>query len=307
MIQTKYLIIIGAIICLLVLYYFYDEISSVKKLFVPTYQKTMALEAKVLELEKKANEITQKKKPMIQKIDSPALSITYQSDMVKNGNLSVKYADLSDTEAKELLKHIDQNKARQQQIAQNNNLQQNQSLNHIQSQIQQEMQQQMINQQIPKRIFNVQSGDISDFLPANTNTTVDRVATAFANNEHNKQFKNNDFAEDTETINFKIGDVLKKNPMNTINLESKEEHAEMQKILDGFSKSSNIHSENVFDDDTELDQDIIKSISESIQYADLPSDTILSDLPVVKVSKKINKNKKNVPRKIFNNKKNISK
>ncbi|XWV25238.1 mg394 protein [Tupanvirus deep ocean] len=292
MIQTKYLIIIGAIICLLVLYYFYDEINSVKKLFVPTYQKTMALEAKVLELEKKANEITQKKKPMIQKIDSPALSITYQSDMVKNGNLSVKYADLSDTEAKELLKHIDQNKARQQQIIYNNLQQNQQPINQTQQQMQQQqMQQQM--QQVPKRNFNVQSGDISDFLPAN--------------NENNKT-KHNEFMEETETINFKIGDVLKKNSMSTINLESKEDHAEMQKILDGFSKNSGIHSEDVFDNDTEIDQDIIKSISESIQYADLPSDTILSDLPVVKAPKKIGKNKKIPPKKILNNnKKNISK
>ena len=139
MIQTKYLIIIGAIVCLLILYYFYDEISSVKKIFLPTYQKTMELEAKLLCLEKKTNELIPKKIPVAQKVDSPAMTISYQSDMVKNGNLSVRYADLSVTEAKELLKHIDQNKP----IKPTN---------------------QPTNQPTPKKNSIVQSGEISDFL-----------------------------------------------------------------------------------------------------------------------------------------------
>ncbi len=86
MIQTKYLIIIGIIICLLIIYYLYCEISNAKKIFTPAYQKTMALEVKIADLEKKNMELLQKK--MIhynKKNDSPALSITYQSDMVKNG------------------------------------------------------------------------------------------------------------------------------------------------------------------------------------------------------------------------------
>lgn len=60
MINTKYLIIIAAVVCLLILYYFYDEISNVKKLFIPAYQKTMALEAKILELEKKTLDLLPK-------------------------------------------------------------------------------------------------------------------------------------------------------------------------------------------------------------------------------------------------------
>ena len=75
------------------------------------------------------------------------------------------------------------------------------------------------------------------------------------------------------------------------------DQAEYQNILNGLTKSiSNIHSENAFDNDqalishphndTDIDQDIMKDISESIHYADLPSETILSDLPVINAPKR---------------------
>lgn len=128
MIETKYLIIIGVVICVLVLYYFYDEISSTKKLMIPTYQKTMYLEAKIIELEKKTQDLSQNQQLQLKQlkntrsnsstgpsqrkkpIDSPALSITYQSDMVnKNSgnNLSVIYADLTETEVNEIRQKIE--------------------------------------------------------------------------------------------------------------------------------------------------------------------------------------------------------
>lgn len=255
MIQTKYLIIIGAIVCLLILYYFYDEISKVKKIILPAYQKTMALEAKVMVLEKKANEmISSKKKLIMQKNDSPALSITYQSDMVKNGNLSVKYADLSDTEAKELVKNINQNK-----IKQNNN----------------DVQINGTNQQLSNILHQ------NNYIQSNDKNKI----------ENNKNHNN----VDTETINLKMTDILKKNPVKM----EKTDQLEYQKIFNELSRVPTIHSENVFDEDTELDQDIIRSISESIQYADMPSDSILSDLPPV-TTKYVNRHKKKSNKKSIN-------
>jgi signal recognition particle GTPase len=108
---------ICAVVFLLILYYFYDEINRVKKLFVPAYQKTMELEAKVLSLEKKAGEWMEKNSQHSLKItgntsvtkskqsknDSPAYSITYFSDVVRNPNASIKYCQLSETETREIM------------------------------------------------------------------------------------------------------------------------------------------------------------------------------------------------------------
>jgi len=251
MLEKKYIIIIAVIICLIILYYFYDEISNVKKLFVPTYQKTMALEAKIMDLEKKAQELLSKKKSNNSKIDSPALSITYQSDMVKNGNLSVKYIDISDTEGNELLRNMGQNY--------NNKLMTN-------------------NQQcfIENKMQDFQSDKLSDFM----------ISEKSINKINNMS--------DGETT------IINKNSNKMIDLENKNTDAnEYQKILNGLTNGiSNIYSEDVFDDDNELDSEIIKSISESIKYADLPSETILSDIPEPKKkisnkSKKINTKKSN--------------
>lgn len=293
MISTKYLIMIGAIICLLIIYYFYNGISDAKKMIFPAYQKTMALEIKTIaleekitELEKKTADFIPKKKQLIHKNDSPALSITYQSDMVKNGNLSVKYADLSESEAAELLKHIDQNKNKQ--ISPINNSSQ------ISHNIRMECDAKMVdkingmnnvNHFNNQKKIRVQNGELSDF-----------------DISHNK---NN--CEETDTINIKINDLIKN---DYTNMQSKDmvildypnlrnETIEYKKILDGLSSNiKNIYSEDdAFGDDTEIDQDIIKSITETIQYADIPSDTILSDIPIPKTNKNtkktINNNKQN--------------
>lgn len=258
MIETKYLIMIGAVICLLIIYYLYDEISNVKKIVAPVYQKTMELEAKVLELEKKNLENVTIK-PIIQRNDSPALSITYRSDMVKNGNLSVQYADLSEMEANELLKNMEQNKSKSTQP--NNK--------------------------------NLQRRELSDFV-------------TLSDDAKNKKSNSNDlFNEETDTFDVKITGLTNKNPLEMVNLEQndpvfltnnvrKADTAEYQQILNGLTANMrNITSEDVFDD--ELDKDIIRSISESIQYADLSSDTIISDIPIINKKKSTIVNKKQIP------------
>ncbi|AAV50753.1 hypothetical protein [Acanthamoeba castellanii mimivirus] len=118
MIKPIYLIIIGTVICLVILYYFYHEISDSKKLLTSTYQKNMLLESKIFELERKSNVFIEKYDNLknvrgqknSSKIDSPVLSITYHSDMVKNGNLSVKYDEMGNTEVNELLQKINKNR-----------------------------------------------------------------------------------------------------------------------------------------------------------------------------------------------------
>jgi hypothetical protein len=112
MIENRYLLMIGIVICVLVLYYFYDEITSTKKIVIPSYQKTMQLEAKLLELEKKTNEFISKnstRSPKQRKkiLDSPALSITYQSDMLNKNNTSIVYEDFSETEAKKIRQKLE--------------------------------------------------------------------------------------------------------------------------------------------------------------------------------------------------------
>lgn len=288
MIQTKYLIMIGAIVCLLILYYLYHEISNVKKSFIPAYQKTMSLEARIIELEKKSNENIPKKK-INPKIDSPALSITYQSDMAKNGNLSVMYADLSESEAKRLVKNIEKNQNKEQP--------------------------QVTIQTVPKNvgISNVPTGEISDFKEKTENIwdklEMGKIASPFGPGDTNiGNYKINKdgciVAEDTDTINVKICDLVKKNtPKSTYNCggANSDENNEYHQILNGLSKNveNTFQDEHLFDSD-ELDPDIIRSISESIHHADMPSDNI-SELPVVKPTKKKNvtsgKNNKKVTKK----------
>lgn len=82
----------------------------------------------------------------------------------------------------------------------------------------------------------------------------------------------------TETHNIKNRCISKNNLY--ANSENNTEHLEYQKILNGLTKNMTIiYSEDGFDDDTDIDNDISRSISESIYYADLPSDTVLSDIP----------------------------
>lgn len=236
MIKTKFLVILGIVICLFIIYYFYSEISSIKKLYSPTYQKTMALETKITELEKKTERLSVKKNSH----DSPAMTLTYHSDMAKNANGSVKYTEVTDTEAKILLEQINRR--------------------------------------------NIKSKPVSNGL----------------------------FVENTDTINVKLPIAA----TNQANYVGREEYDEYQQILNGLSKSNSIvRSEDVFEDGSDIghvdsefaetdnvkyigskanindddnycfDEDIIKSISESLKYADMPSDTELSDLPTKKLSK----------------------
>ena len=102
MFDKRYIIIIAVIVCLFVLYYFYDGISSLKKLMVPCYQKSMALETRMMALEKKLDTTPKKKS----KTESPVYSITYQSDMAKNNNLSSKFEEVSETEAKKIFRNL---------------------------------------------------------------------------------------------------------------------------------------------------------------------------------------------------------
>lgn len=235
MIQTKYLIIIGAIVCLLILYYFYDEISRSRKLLLTTFNKTMALDAKVSDLEKKSNEIISKKKNN-SKTDSPAMSLTYQSDMIRGGNaLSVKYADISESEAKQMI----------QKITQNNQVPSfNQTTKHV------------------------PNGDFSDCK------------------DPKDIFTNNQFDENTDTFHVKISNIIKEpvgkldantgcsqEPNTKTNLSDQHEY---QKILNGLT---NMQVDDAFGVESEIDQDIIKSISESLHLADMPSDVEISDIP----------------------------
>src|SRR5690606_29729567 len=94
------IIIICVAGCLLIFYYLYNEISNVKKIMEPTYQKTMLLENKVAELEKKILNSPKRKRRSTQ---SPVFSMTYNSaDMVKD-ELSAKYRDISETEAQRII------------------------------------------------------------------------------------------------------------------------------------------------------------------------------------------------------------
>lgn len=109
MIEINYYIIIAFIILLLLVYYFYSEISNLKKSSWTSYLKIMSLEEKVIEFDKINSTQSEKNKPTTT-FESPVFSLSYQSNMIKDGNLSVKYTDLSESEAKELLKNMDKYK-----------------------------------------------------------------------------------------------------------------------------------------------------------------------------------------------------
>lgn len=272
MIKTSYLIMIGAVICLLILYYFYNEISELKKILLPTCQKTMALEAKISDLNKRSLELISKKsKNEINhdtKNESPIMSITYYSDMVKNGNLSVKYADLTETEANLLLKKVNR---------------QSQSGNY-----QKTPEPYKLNKNIQSPDKNQNPGEIiySD------------------NNIFESEDKN-------DTININIKDIINNNQLEiNENFNKKTMHndnlsnSECQDILDGLTSVSNMK---LSSSSSEIDVEIIKSISESIKYADMPSDSLSSHtfseikLKPIKINNQSNKNSKNK-----NNSKNVT-
>ncbi len=289
MIEIKYIIMIGIAVCLLVLYYFYDDISNIKKSFVPMYQKTMELEAKVLKLESESKKITNinpKRKKISSKNESPAFSISYQSDMIGKGNLSVRYTDITESEANNLLKIVDQNKIKQL------------SLPHIKTS--------------PNNNCNQQNNNISNCTGTNINISAEQLSDFDIPFDKTK----NNHSSEAEIFGVKINDSVKNNnnanniSSNNINTnnnnpiyQKNNQHKlttseglveEYHEILDGlptgiFEEQTIDQFVNQFDDD-ELDQDVIKSITESIRFADIPSETILSDINLM--TKSVNKIKK---------------
>jgi hypothetical protein len=81
--------------------------TTAKKLFLPAYQKTMLLERKVCDLESKLathnivpkGQSTKSTQSKNKQIDSPVMSITYNSGIEPSGNLDVVYENISDTSA----------------------------------------------------------------------------------------------------------------------------------------------------------------------------------------------------------------
>jgi len=264
MIETKYLIIFAAIVCIIIFYYYYGEISSIKKILKPSYQKTMSLESRIIELEKKAQTLLVPKKNGLNDInnfkskknDSPALSITYQSDMIKNGNLSVRYADLSESETRELRKNMTQQKI------------------------------------VDTKVENKVENNLDD---------------KFVDGEC--ELSEIDVTPDTDTINVKIFDIIRKTP--TESFDSNLDNKEYQQLLNSLSDDR--IRDNIFNDDMNLDiyelttgesvgnleqtkkqknfvgtlkksifddadTDAIKTVSESGHITSIPSPSILSDL-----------------------------
>ncbi len=230
MIQTKYIIMIGVLICLLIIYYFYNEINSVKKLYMPTYRKTMDIEAKLIELQN--NRQSYCTRPVIQnqhqnqtkkQNDSPIFSITYQSDMVKNGNVSVKYAEVSDTEANKIIHNVKQNNLPQFE----NNTKSNININNK-------------NNILPEHKKSIPLGDFSDNILAGT-TNFNNGSVCMTNGQPNSNTNENY----TDTFNVKISELVK--PKNN----GENEFDEFQQILAGLEKKNEIISD-------ELDSDIIK-------------------------------------------------
>jgi len=106
MIESKYMIIIGVIACVLMAYYFYTEINKMKNLVEPVYHKSLSMESRLSELEKKATISNPKRK--IHSNNSPPLSITYNSSDFGKNQLSVIYDEnIRESEANRLLKNIE--------------------------------------------------------------------------------------------------------------------------------------------------------------------------------------------------------
>lgn len=303
MIQTKYLVIIGIIICLMVLYYFYDEIKKMKKSFVPTYQKTMALESKITNIEKQIATFAPKRKMITKQIDSPAYSISYQSDMIKNGNLSVRYADITETEACELLRNMEKNK--------NNSYKKNKledgsfsspNRNAVNNSNSKPKSTRISEGDFGSNSGNKMSGNCNDL------SEFDSVFNNGSQIASDIQKMGDLYTDKSDTINVDLSYIINKNQPNALSLFNNENNNEYQAILDNLTKDvSNLCSgpNNEFFSSDCIDQDIVKNISESIHYADM-SDTILSDIPDDFNKKPKKKSDDNNISKPKNNKKKVS-
>lgn len=262
MIEKKYLIMIGVIICLLLLYYFFDEIRNLKKSLLPTYQKTMALEAKVSLLEKKVIPPISDKRGS-KRNDSPVFSISYQSDMIKNPNQSLRYDGISESEASKIKTSIlgpkpnsNPNKC---SIPNNNKcLLPNPKINPVPS---------------PK--FNPVPSPKPNSVPnSNPISKIEKVYRVELDELSDfKEMSNSDkLYGKSDTINVKVTDFMSN---RVVSEHSNDEFSEYEKILKGFK--STISSENVFSND-ELDKKILRDISESIKYEDQLSENTLSNI-----------------------------
>lgn len=103
MIQLKYLLIVGIIICILLFYYTYQQLHTVKANYYLIAHKINDLEDTLAKNKCSVSPVNGSKLT-----HSPPMSVSYYSDMVgSGGNLSVKYADLSESEAKRLMQKIE--------------------------------------------------------------------------------------------------------------------------------------------------------------------------------------------------------
>jgi hypothetical protein len=269
MIETKYLIMIGSIICLLILYYFYDEITNIKKMFIPAYQKTMALEAKLIDLEKR-NPSQKLLKSNNRPADTPILSLSYQSPAAKtNENASVRCIDLSDTEAKELIATINKTK---------NSLNSKSGQHGVTGS----------NTNPGVSSIDIINNNISSLIKNNNANIINGAKSNNSKNNTSGNIKNN------------ASNNIKNNTSNNIKNKSNK-----PKVVDNSMNSASVS--NIFNDlsentcnslkasdlynltinDIELNADVIRSISESVQLADLPLESVqpYSEIPMKDLNK----------------------
>lgn len=95
--KNKYIIAAIIIIAGFIIYYFYSELKLVKKAIKETNKQMIYIQNEFGKINDEELLNLQKNKS---KNYTPTMTITYHSDTVKNGNLSVRYADLSDNQSK---------------------------------------------------------------------------------------------------------------------------------------------------------------------------------------------------------------
>lgn len=268
MLDRKYLIliIIGIVICL-ILYYFYNQISNLKKQIVPIYQKTAKIEAQVLEFQKNIPKIidsnknsgsSSKNKP-ISKHDSSVYSITYHSDTAKNGNASIKCTDITETEAKEIAQKL-------------SNLKKPNNCKHHDIVSQQSPFCNKSPKNIMSSIKKLKKKDIKNISPKEIKSLLGNSAQ-----------KNNrlSYDEKSDTINLKISKILEKDPMeirksSTINIMEKSDNDSSLESIDvnnslPFSTTTNDNTKIVNqtkspqNTNIEINASVVKSISETLQ------------------------------------------
>lgn len=103
MIHSKYIyviVIVAVIAILLFLYYFYTQMSTIKMSQQYVLERTLNLESDVTKIIDCNNS-----NPKIKRIDSPIMSISYDSDLIR-GNESLKYTDITDNATRKIIDNI---------------------------------------------------------------------------------------------------------------------------------------------------------------------------------------------------------